>query len=286
MANRYWVGGSGIWDNSSTANWSATSGGVSGASAPTSVDDVYFDANSDVGVTFTVTLGTGAVCNYLSIGEFSALDQNMTLAGTSLSVYGSLLFPTSKLTCTYTGTLSFVSTVLGNTITTNGTSVRSIRIYSQTGGWTLGSSINSSGSGGLDILACLLFDTAGYNMTFQWVNTTSTNSVRNVYLRNSTVSDNGYYGQQWGGSGTTVYAGTSTIIAGNGFSANTNTTWNNIIIRAFNLDGYIQGNNLTFNNITFENISGIGGFGGAVTCNNLVLSSVVTGGKTIFEALS
>jgi hypothetical protein len=46
MANRYWVGGSGNWDTSSTSNWSTTSGGAGGASAPTSADDVFLDSNS------------------------------------------------------------------------------------------------------------------------------------------------------------------------------------------------------------------------------------------------
>lgn len=59
MANRYWVGGSGTWDASSTANWSDTSGGASGASAPTNVDAVIFDANSGTGTCSTVA---GAVC--------------------------------------------------------------------------------------------------------------------------------------------------------------------------------------------------------------------------------
>lgn len=54
MANRFWVGGSGTWDTTSTANWSATSGGASGASAPNAADVVTFDANSGTG---TVTLG-------------------------------------------------------------------------------------------------------------------------------------------------------------------------------------------------------------------------------------
>ncbi len=54
MANRYWIGGSGTWDASSTANWSATSGGASGASAPGAADVAIFDANSGTG---TVTLG-------------------------------------------------------------------------------------------------------------------------------------------------------------------------------------------------------------------------------------
>ena len=33
MANRYWVGGTGNWD-ATTTNWSASSGGAGGASSP------------------------------------------------------------------------------------------------------------------------------------------------------------------------------------------------------------------------------------------------------------
>lgn len=54
MAARFWVGGTGTWNTTSTANWSATSGGAAGASAPTSVDTVNFDANS--GSSYTVTI--------------------------------------------------------------------------------------------------------------------------------------------------------------------------------------------------------------------------------------
>ena len=56
MANRYWVGGSGNWDTTTT-HWSATSGGTGGASAPTSVDSVFFDQAG----TYTVTFGSGTV---------------------------------------------------------------------------------------------------------------------------------------------------------------------------------------------------------------------------------
>ena len=48
MANRYWVGGTGNWD-ATTTHWSATSGGSGGASVPTYSDNVFFDANSGVG---------------------------------------------------------------------------------------------------------------------------------------------------------------------------------------------------------------------------------------------
>lgn len=61
MADRYWVGGTGTWDSSNTANWSDTSGGSSGSSVPTSSDNVFLDANSGSG-TITTT-STQAICN-------------------------------------------------------------------------------------------------------------------------------------------------------------------------------------------------------------------------------
>jgi len=44
MADRYWVGNSGKWEN--TSSWSATDGGAGGASVPTSSDNVFFTSNS------------------------------------------------------------------------------------------------------------------------------------------------------------------------------------------------------------------------------------------------
>jgi hypothetical protein len=35
MADRYWVGGTGTWSSTNTANWSTSSGGAGGASVPT-----------------------------------------------------------------------------------------------------------------------------------------------------------------------------------------------------------------------------------------------------------
>ena len=90
MADRYWVGGTGTWDNTSTTNWSATSGGASGASAPTSVDNVFFDANSNVGIgTFTVTTGgtTPACNNFLASGLDGAMTLTLTVS-VALNVYG------------------------------------------------------------------------------------------------------------------------------------------------------------------------------------------------------
>jgi len=52
MANRYWVGGTGNWDD--TAHWSAVSGGAGGASVPADGDSVYIDANSNSAGDFTI----------------------------------------------------------------------------------------------------------------------------------------------------------------------------------------------------------------------------------------
>jgi hypothetical protein len=56
MANRFWVGGTGTWNNTTT-NWSASSGGAGGASVPTINDSVFFDNNSG-GSGFIVTCDT------------------------------------------------------------------------------------------------------------------------------------------------------------------------------------------------------------------------------------
>ena len=42
MADRYWVGGTANWDGTAGTKWATSSGGLGGASVPTSADDVFF----------------------------------------------------------------------------------------------------------------------------------------------------------------------------------------------------------------------------------------------------
>ena len=56
MANRYWVGGPGYWND--TAHWSDTSGGAGGASVPADGDNVYVDTNSNSTGDFTIHINT------------------------------------------------------------------------------------------------------------------------------------------------------------------------------------------------------------------------------------
>lgn len=70
MAARFWVGGTGNWND--TAYWSTASGGAGGASVPTSVDTATFDTNSGTG---TCTTTAGAICAVMTMNS-----ANMTLS--------------------------------------------------------------------------------------------------------------------------------------------------------------------------------------------------------------
>ena len=102
MANRFWVGGAGTWDNSSSTNWAATSGGAGGVSAPTTADVVFFDANS--GTAATVTVASTAVATATTVDK-----SDITL---SLSGNATLAVPSNNFTLT-SGTL----TLNNNTLT-------------------------------------------------------------------------------------------------------------------------------------------------------------------------
>ena len=112
MANRYWTGavngGTGTWDTSNTANWSATSGGAGGASVPTSSDDVFFDANSGAGV---CTLGANVVfrignfTGYTGTVDFSTFKMSTAHNGTTILNTGSTatLLGSKRIEFTYSG---------------------------------------------------------------------------------------------------------------------------------------------------------------------------------------
>lgn len=75
MANRFWVGGTGTWDSSSTTHWSTTSGGANGASVPGSSDVAVFDANSGGG-TVTLNFGGTITVQGITTGAFTGTWDN------------------------------------------------------------------------------------------------------------------------------------------------------------------------------------------------------------------
>lgn len=124
MADRYWVGGTGTWDSSSTTHWSTSSGGSSGASAPTTSDNAIFDANSNTGTNdFTVTIGTTPSCSQLIVSGIDPANA-MTVDGTGvLTVAGPAFTLTNKVSWTHTGTLTFTGAVGNVTVTSAGVSL-------------------------------------------------------------------------------------------------------------------------------------------------------------------
>ncbi len=110
MALRYWVGGSGTWDATATIHWSDTSGGAAGFSAPTSVDDVYLDANSGAAGTIVIVNSGRTVKSLTCTGYIGQLTGGMNVAGNLTFGSGMILAG---------GQTSWVMTATG-TITTAG----------------------------------------------------------------------------------------------------------------------------------------------------------------------
>ncbi len=177
MADRYWVGGSGTWlASGSSANWSTSDGGPSGASSPSTTDNAFFTANSNIGSNaFTVTTNlVGCNCANLTI---SGLDGTLTIAGTNaLNVYGSLTLPSTNLVWSLTGTLQLFGTSTGvnKNITTNGFVIASPVTFTNVGTdrWILQDALTVSATctlsnGNVDLnnytLTCNTFSTNNSN---------------------------------------------------------------------------------------------------------------------------
>lgn len=100
MATYYWVGGNGTWDNASTANWSASSGGAVGAGPPNTADTAIFDANSGTGV---CTVASTAAVKTLTFGAANitlSLASNFALSSGSVGfTAGTINLNSYTLTC-------------------------------------------------------------------------------------------------------------------------------------------------------------------------------------------
>jgi hypothetical protein len=103
---RYWVGGSGTWDDSDTTHWSLTSGGAGGASVPDSETDVWFDTHSFSSADQTVTIEDNVFVNnfnttgvtrdiYIIISNFCSL----TISGTVFFVKHNVTMMSDEYSC-------------------------------------------------------------------------------------------------------------------------------------------------------------------------------------------
>jgi hypothetical protein len=248
-SGRYWVGGSGTWDTTTTTNWSFSSGGSSGAPVPTAQDNVTFDSAT----TYTVTC-TGA----LKCQDFTVSAGTVTFAtGTTptFAISGSMSLAVATVVSALANAITFNSALTTNIITTNGLNIAGAT-FTGGGKWTLGSAYTTAGN--TLNLTSGTFDTAGYALTVSTLSSSNTNT-RSFILNNSTV----------------------TINANITFTTSTNLTFNagTSQINLTSTPATFAGGGQTFYNVTSTaNSVGTTTITGTNTFNNLTINNTTAAG--------
>ena len=208
MADRYWVGdATGIWDASETGNWSTTSGGLGGASVPTSADDVYFDANART----DVAVGSAVYCRNFTVTSgfpFSLTTYDNTTRAVYMAVYIYGNVDINKSACIQATYLIFYFYGSGadRTVKSSNNNFRYAYVYGS-GKLTLRDPIVTSLT--LYIASGGVLDTAGYAVSAGSLYLSSGTSA--LYLQNSVVSLTSSGTALYASAGT-IYPGTSKII--------------------------------------------------------------------------
>jgi hypothetical protein len=182
MANRYWRGGTGTWDTTTTTNWSTSSGGAGGASVPTASDSVFFDQAG----TYTVTMTGALTC--LDITVSAGTVTFATGTAPTLAISGSMSVIAGTVWSS-TGAITFNATTTGKTITTNNISITAPIVLSGVGGgWTLGSSFTQTDQNGFTVTnGSFSTSASNYAMTIYGLYSTNSNT-RSISLNGSTIT--------------------------------------------------------------------------------------------------
>jgi hypothetical protein len=247
MPNRYWVGGAGTWNATNTANWSATSGGAGGESAPTTDDDVFFDSNSNGASAFTVSIATGAAAKSIDCTGFTR-----TLGGTGNSTVAGSVTLVAGMGYTNSGTMTFTGT---GTLTTAGKTFSGVVINGDGITLTLGDALNVGTFRNVSISRGT-FDTANYNVTGAVFQSIGTNT-RSITLGSSTVTVSAAAATRainFTSTGLTFNAGTSQINLTSPLAllSSDSQTFHNVSFTAVGANTrQITGAN-TFNNLTLN----------------------------------
>lgn len=119
MAAKFWIGGTGTWDNTDDTHWSTSSGGANNTTHPVAGDTVTLDAASGGG---TVTIGATITCTSITMGAFTGtLDVNgqtlnlSTFSGTGTGLR-SLTFGAAAVNLTGTGSILDFTTMTNLTL--------------------------------------------------------------------------------------------------------------------------------------------------------------------------
>ena len=296
MANRYWVGGTGTWVAGSTTNWSASSGGASGASVPTAADSVFFDQAG----TYTVTL-TGA----LTCLDFTVSAGTVTFSGTGTPTISGSISLLAGTVWSATGVITFNSNTFTNrTITTNGTAftgssgAASLTFLGAGGSgiYRLGSALTLSN--GNITLTQGNFQTLGFAVTISNGSfIASSGAVSNISFVNSTISINGTTSPaiNINTNGLTFSATNSQIniisSTATGITVSGNLTFNNVAftsttLAAKTITQSVSTATTTYNNLSFVAASTVGvtnvTFVGNQTINGTLSTTGTAGNRRVF----
>lgn len=268
MADRYWRGGAGTWDATTTTNWSATSGGAGGASAPTSADNVIFNSASNA-TAYAVTVGTNAAALDITIAGPAAGNVTITTGATAvINCYGSWTSAATGVVFTTTSgaNVNFLATTTGKTITTNNVTFGNLQVTLNGvgGAWSLGSAFTSTTN---IIVTAGTFTTTASNYALTAGQISSSNSnVRSISLNASTITLSG------------ASALTFTTATNLTFSAGTST------ITCSNASPTFAGGAQTFNNVTFSSTAaGTTSITGINTFNVLTQAAQAAAGLRLFS---
>jgi hypothetical protein len=267
VANRFWVGGNATWDATSTAFWSATSGGASGASVPTTSDDVFIDGASGA---VTVTMSNSRSCRSLDftgfIGTFSipasiTFNIGASVAGAGNNALKLVAGMTLSVGSTTTSIINFNSTsATVQTITSAGKTLPCLTFNAVGGSYQLADANTINAASTLTLTAGTL-DTNG--QTCNWGLFSSSNAnTRALTLGASsiTITAVGTSWQMSNTTGMTFACGTSSITftAGSGATMQTGTsqTYYNVTITGSTATIGGSGTGPTFNNYSHTPAAG------------------------------
>jgi len=187
VASRYLVA---TGNYNTTAVWSATSGGASGASVPTSADDVFLDAASG---TTTLTINVASACRSFDCAGFTgtvvhAAGITFSIGNGVAGIFRLVSGMSYTLGNAATSALSFVSTTTGNTITTASKTIGNVTFNGAGGGWTLQDSITTGTAATVTLTAGSLV-TNGMSLSIGAFASSNSN-VRALTLGASTITLN------------------------------------------------------------------------------------------------
>lgn len=245
-ASRFWVGGTGTWDSTTTTHWSASTGGASGASAPVNGDSITFDGSSGGGTVTVDTTINGLSFAGLTFGAFTGTldfsvnnpsttwtnDFNISGSGTRTLKLGSGTFTLTPSGGNNTAWFAQVTTGLTliagtSTISLTGTTAVNVTAFSGGGLTYHNLTINggSSPQGPISIVGANTFNAVSITApaTVYW---SGTNIISTAFTFAGTASNNAIMLFNPNGNGSlstlSVASGTATlnwgVIAGMTFS--------------------------------------------------------------------